>query len=131
MAKKAIKDVDKHVGALIRSRRIVVGFTQTKLAEAIGLTFQQVQKYEKGKNRVGSSRMVQIGNALGLPPEAFFEGASKGRFVTTSGQSMEFINDFVGSEEGHRLMRAFFKVPKGIQHLIVALVQELADGETE
>jgi transcriptional regulator with XRE-family HTH domain len=75
MAKKDIKEVDSHVGALVRDRRMALGMSQTALGEAIGLTFQQVQKYEKGVNRIGSSRLVQIANALKVSPTFFFDGA--------------------------------------------------------
>jgi transcriptional regulator with XRE-family HTH domain len=131
MVKKVIKDVDRHVGALIRSRRLEAGLSQVKLGEAIGLTFQQIQRYEKGSNRVGSSRIVQIANALNVSPETFFKGASKENVTTTIFQPMEFVSDFVGSEEGDRLMKAFVKMPKSIQPLIVSLVQKLADEELE
>jgi transcriptional regulator with XRE-family HTH domain len=60
MAKKAVKAVDLHVGGLVKKRRLALGLTQEKLADRLGITFQQVQKYEKGTNRIGSSRLVQI-----------------------------------------------------------------------
>src|SRR6202050_4784117 len=67
--------VDTHVGQKIRSRRIFLGMSQTEVADAIGITFQQVQKYERGANRVGASRLQQISDALGVSPFYFFEGA--------------------------------------------------------
>lgn len=76
--------IDVHVGFRIRQRRTLLGMSQTKLAEAIGLTFQQVQKYERGANRVGSSRMFQIARALDVPIAYFFE--EMGRGVANAGR---------------------------------------------
>ena len=67
--------VDVHVGLKIRARRNLLGLSQTELADAAGITFQQVQKYERGANRVGASRLMQFSEALGVPPAYFFEGA--------------------------------------------------------
>src|ERR1700720_2609471 len=74
MVKKVINPTDKHVGARVRIRRIMVGMSQEKLGHALGLTFQQVQKYEKGTNRIGASRLQQISNILQVPVSFFFEG---------------------------------------------------------
>jgi transcriptional regulator with XRE-family HTH domain len=68
------KEVDVYVGARIRSKRMLDGMSQEKLGDSIGLTFQQVQKYEKGSNRVGASRLLDIADALGVTPGWFFEG---------------------------------------------------------
>ncbi len=76
--------IDVHVGFRIRQRRTLLGISQTKLADAIGLTFQQVQKYESGANRVGSSRMFQIARALDAPIAYFFEEMGSG--VATRGR---------------------------------------------
>lgn len=74
LAKKAPNPTDKHVGARVRMRRMMLGMSQEKLADGLGLTFQQVQKYEKGANRIGASRLQQIGNILQVPVSFFFEG---------------------------------------------------------
>ena len=70
------RHVDAHVGARVRARRKAIGMSQTALADAIGLTFQQIQKYERGFNRVSASRLFDVGRALGVPPAWFFEGLS-------------------------------------------------------
>lgn len=70
--------VDKHVGAAVRRERTLRGMSQSKLAEAVGITFQQVQKYENGSNRIGASRMWQFAQALGVPVASFFEGLPEG-----------------------------------------------------
>src|ERR1700754_4961781 len=75
MAKKAPNPTDKHVGSRVRMRRMMLGMSQEKLGDALGLTFQQVQKYEKGANRIGASRLQQIAQILQVPVSFFFEGA--------------------------------------------------------
>ena len=75
MIKKAPNPTDKHVGARVRMRRMMLAMSQEKLGDALGLTFQQVQKYEKGTNRIGASRLQQISNILQVPVSFFFEGA--------------------------------------------------------
>lgn len=103
--------VDVHVGALIRSRRKVVGMSQEKLGDAIGITFQQVQKYEKGVNRVGASRLQQISDALGVSPAYFFED------VPSHGVSNNVEKDeavaFIHSHDGLRLARLWMKIGDG------------------
>ena len=73
MLKKAPNPIDKHVGSRVRMRRVLVGMSQERLGEALGLTFQQVQKYEKGTNRIGASRLQQIAGTLQVPVAFFFE----------------------------------------------------------
>lgn len=72
--KKSPHHVDVHVGARIRQQRTLLGMSQEKLGQAVGITFQQIQKYEKGSNRIGASRMWQFAQALGVPVASFFEG---------------------------------------------------------
>ena len=130
MAKKIIKPVDTHVGALVRQRRLELGMSQEKLADAIGLTFQQVQKYEKGTNRIGSSRLMQIANALGVPPTYFFDGAPSA--LKVSAKSQTYLNDvtaFVASDDGVALMKAFAKLPHAVRRSIVALIEKIAENE--
>ncbi len=73
--KKAPNPIDRHVGSRVRMRRILLGMSQEKLGEALGLTFQQVQKYEKGTNRIGARRVQQISTTLNVPPAFSFDGA--------------------------------------------------------
>ena len=77
MAIKTPNPTDKHVGARIRMRRLMLGMSQTALADGLDLTFQQIQKYEKGVNRVGASRLQQIAHILRVPVEFFFEGGAR------------------------------------------------------
>ena len=130
MTKKVAKPVDTHVGALVRQRRLELGMSQEKLGDAIGLTFQQVQKYEKGTNRIGSSRLLQIANALSVPPTYFFEGAPTAVRISAKQQnSMDYVAAFISSKDGGELMKAFVKLPKDVQRSIVNLVDKISENE--
>lgn len=87
MTTKSTTEVDKQVGARIRARRQAINMSQTALGEAVGITFQQVQKYENGKNRVGSSRLAQIANTLDVPVSYLFDG------LDGSGEASDFLAD--------------------------------------
>ena len=97
--------VDTHVGQKIRARRTLLGLSQTELANAAGITFQQVQKYEKGTNRVGASRLQQFSQALGVPPSYFFEGlptVGKKHIAATGGRAIGRLNRFVPGDPRRR-----------------------------
>src|SRR4030081_2807001 len=103
MSTKAPNPVDKYVGSRVRMRRIMLGISQEKLGDALGLTFQQVQKYEKGTNRVGASRIQQISEILQVPVSFLFErgpswAANTGRF--SEGTSPPHVSDFLATSEG-------------------------------
>jgi transcriptional regulator with XRE-family HTH domain len=106
--------VDTHIGQKIRARRTLLGLSQTELADAAGITFQQVQKYEKGTNRVGASRLQQFSETLGVPPSYFFEGAptvGKKQPAPQEGELPESaIVSFLGTREGAALVRAFMAI---------------------
>src|SRR5215469_10059947 len=93
--KKAPNPIDQYVGSRVRMRRLLLAMSQEKLGDALGLTFQQVQKYEKGTNRIGASRLEQISHILQLPVAFFFECALIG-----SALSMAHIDDFVSDSDG-------------------------------
>jgi transcriptional regulator with XRE-family HTH domain len=96
MPRDEINPTDKHVGQRVRMRRLMLGMSQTKLGEALGLTFQQVQKYEKGKNRVGASRLQHISELLQVPVAFFFEGAPHARVrhdAQTDAPSPQYVHD--------------------------------------
>ena len=131
MAKtKGPNPIDIQVGGRMRMRRIAVGMSQEKLATALGLTFQQVQKYEKGANRMGSSRLQQAADVLGVAAAFFFEGAD-GRPHQSDGDALSpaYIDNFVASEEGRRLARAFMRLRPAVRRRIVDLVNVVA-GES-
>ena len=135
MAKKAPNPIDKHVGSRVRMRRMMLAMSQEKLGDALGLTFQQIQKYEKGTNRIGASRLQQISHILQVPVAFFFEGAP-----TLQGQeglrgeapSPAYVSDFLATSEGLALTKAFMRIkqPK-LRRRIVDLVEEIAGGQEE
>ncbi|HEY0234159.1 MAG TPA: helix-turn-helix transcriptional regulator [Afipia sp.] len=133
MSAKTPNPVDKHVGSRVRMRRIMLGMSQEKLGEALGLTFQQVQKYEKGTNRIGASRVQQIGDVLQVPVSFFFDGGpstsiSSEGFAEAS--SPAYVSDFLATSEGIALIRAFTRIedPK-LRRSIVDLVEQMASRE--
>jgi transcriptional regulator with XRE-family HTH domain len=126
---KAPNPIDQHVGSRVRMRRLMLAMSQEKLGFALGLTFQQVQKYEKGMNRIGASRLQQISHILQVPVAFFFEGAPNALAPQGSGSalSMAEIDDFISDSEGLRLIRAFMRIDNAaLRRRIVTLVQEIA-----
>ncbi|MEX0955290.1 MAG: helix-turn-helix transcriptional regulator [Rhizobiaceae bacterium] len=132
--KKKPNPIDVHVGSRIRLRRNMLGMSQEKLGEMLGITFQQIQKYEKGVNRVGASRLQAIASILSVPPAFFFEdapgmdNAPSGGFAEESG--VNYIVDFLSSTEGLRLNRSFVKISDtNVRKKIVDLVESLAGNK--
>jgi transcriptional regulator with XRE-family HTH domain len=124
--------VDAHIGLKIRARRNLLGLSQTELADAAGITFQQIQKYEKGANRVGASRLQQFSDALGVPPSYFFEGAptiGKKQPAPQEGELSEHsIVSFLGTREGAALVRAFMAIKqKPIRQHAIAFLETLKE----
>src|SRR5262245_34218313 len=111
----------------MRMRRIMLAMSQEHLADALGITYQQVQKYEKGANRIGASRLQQISQILQVPVEFFFEGAPNASALTLS---MAQIDDFVSDLDGLRLIRAFMRIDNpALRRSIAKLVQEIAGDD--
>ena len=128
MAKKLPNPIDKHVGSRVRMRRMMLSMSQEKLADAIGLTFQQVQKYEKGTNRMGSSRLQQIANTLQVPVTFFFEGAPGQSKLDGSAPSPAYVSEFLATTDGLALTKAFMQIKDAkLRRSIVNLVEEIAD----
>lgn len=135
--KKKPNPIDVHVGSRIRLRRTMLGMSQEKLGEALGITFQQIQKYEKGTNRVGASRLQNISTILNVPVSFFFEDAPAdvvgGQSGMAEANSSNYVVDFLSSSEGLQLNRAFVKIgdPK-VRRKLVDLVKALAaDSDSE
>ena len=134
--KKKPNPIDIHVGSRIRLRRTMLGMSQEKLGESLGITFQQIQKYEKGTNRVGASRLQNISSILNAPVSFFFEDAPGENRASPAGMeeasSSNFVVDFLSSSEGLQLNRAFVKIsdPK-VRRRIVDLVKALAADADE
>jgi transcriptional regulator with XRE-family HTH domain len=131
--KKAPNPTDRHVGSRVRMRRIMLAMSQEKLGAALGLTFQQVQKYERGANRIGASRLQQMSHILQVPVEFFFEGApdaSAPHGSNGSALSMAQINDFISDSDGLRMIGAFMRIDNAaLRRRIVMLVQEIAGDD--
>jgi transcriptional regulator with XRE-family HTH domain len=134
MSTKAPNPVDKYVGSRVRMRRIMLGMSQEKLGEALGLTFQQVQKYEKGTNRVGASRIQQISEILQIPVSFLFEGGPSGIVGAEGygeGTSPSYVSDFLATSEGLALTRAFTRITDAkLRRCIVEMVEQIAARET-
>ena len=131
MAKKAPNPTDKHVGARVRMRRMMLGMSQEKLGDSLDLTFQQVQKYEKGANRIGASRLQQISHILQVPVSFFFEGAPQTPGQPTAGlseaPSPAYVSDFLATSDGLALTKAFMGIKDAkLRRRIVDLVEQIA-----
>jgi transcriptional regulator with XRE-family HTH domain len=129
MAKKVPNPIDTHVGSRVRMRRLMLKMSQEKLADALDLTFQQVQKYEKGTNRIGASRLQHISHILQVPVTFFFEGAPQLGLRKGHGEAVSpaYLFDFLATTDGLALTNAFLRIknPK-LRRCIVAVVEEIA-----
>jgi len=130
---KRAKPTDQHVGAQIRMRRLMLGMSQTTLGDAVGLTFQQIQKYEKGINRVSASRIQQFAEVLDVPLTFFFDGApgadvQRGRKASAKSMAIpEYVTNFLTSREGQNIMKAFSQISdRKLVRRIVDLAEEVA-----
>jgi transcriptional regulator with XRE-family HTH domain len=131
-AKKAPNPTDKHVGARVRMRRMMLSMSQEKLGDALDLTFQQVQKYEKGTNRIGASRLQQISQILQVPVAFFFEGAPAAQTIgrhegMSEAPSPAYVSDFLATSDGLALTKAFMRIDDSkLRRRIVDLVEQIA-----
>lgn len=122
--------IDVHVGSRVRLRRMLLGMSQEKLGEHLGLTFQQIQKYEKGINRIGASRLFDLAKVLGVPVQYFYEelpvaGDGAGGFAEAPAES--YAVEFLGSREGLELNKAFARISDArVRRSIVELVRAFA-----
>ena len=132
MAKKAPNPIDKHVGSRVRMRRMMLAMSQEKLGDALGLTFQQVQKYEKGTNRIGASRLQQISHILQVPVSFFFDGAPIIAGMpqlegVSEAPSPAYVSDFLATSDGLALTKAFMRIDDSkLRRRIVDLVEQIA-----
>lgn len=131
---KSPNPIDVHIGSRVRLRRMMLKMSQEKLGERLGITFQQIQKYEKGTNRIGGSRMQNIARVLQVPVAFFFEDAPGGSPV--AGEAMGSLSttamvEFLSSAEGVRLNQAFIAIKnKRVRSRIIELMRVIA-GEGE
>jgi len=126
--------VDQHIGARIRLRRLTTNVSQEGLAFELNLTFQQIQKYEKGTNRVAASRLWDIARALDVPVEYFFEGLEHG--IDAKGMSdargEEPVFDLIASPDGAQLAAAYATIDSPrVRRGLIELMRALSDGQTD
>jgi transcriptional regulator with XRE-family HTH domain len=129
--------IDAHVGSRVRLRRMLLGMSQEKLGEHLGLTFQQVQKYEKGVNRIGASRLFDLAHVLGVPVQFFYDdvptsGADSAASTGFADRPAEsYVVEFLSGREGLELNKAFVRIsdPR-VRRSIVELVRALAGEES-
>ena len=132
IAKKVPNPIDRHVGSRVRMRRMMLGMSQEKLGDALGLTFQQVQKYEKGANRIGASRLQQISQILQVPVSFLFESAPSSQRADpleglSEAPSPAYVSDFLATSDGLALTKAFVRIKDAkLRRRIVDLVEQIA-----
>jgi transcriptional regulator with XRE-family HTH domain len=126
-AKTGPHPTDKHVGSRVRMRRMMLGLSQEKVADALGLTFQQVQKYEKGTNRISASRLQQISSVLKVPVPFFFEGAPDQSKIDAKATPANEASEFLATRDGLALAEAFTAIKDAkLRRSIVSLVEGIA-----
>jgi len=124
MSKRSPHKVDTHVGARLRMRRLMLRMSQTKLAEALGLTFQQIQKYEKGTNRIGAGRLQEIADIMEVPISFFFDGTSRSAHQKEA--MPDHVTKLMTTREGLALSRAFAAIEdKKLRQRIVDLIEQI------
>ena len=130
--------VDVHVGSRVRHRRMIIGMSQEKLGEKMNLTFQQIQKYEKGTNRIGASRLFQLSKILDVPVGYFFEDAFANSTPAYAAPGLRepeqegFLLDFINSREGLDLNRAFSKIQDAkVRRRLIDLVRALSEEKPD
>jgi transcriptional regulator with XRE-family HTH domain len=129
--KKQANPVDIQVGNRVRIRRMLIGMSQEKLGELLSLTFQQVQKYEKGVNRIGAGRLYDVSRILGVPIDYFYEGIST-QPANAGEDGAPPVMEFVSSGEGLQLSLAFMKIKDSkVRKRVLDLVKSLAEEEAE
>ena len=134
MPKKQANPIDGQVGNRVRLRRMLIGMSQERLGELLGLTFQQVQKYEKGVNRIGAGRLFEVSRILGVPIDYFYEGVAPltANGLSDNDEASPPVMEFVSSGEGLQLSLAFMKIkdPK-LRKRVLDLVKQMAEDGVE
>lgn len=129
---RSADDVDAYVGSRVRIRRMTLGISQEQLGASLGLTFQQIQKYEKGQNRIGAGRLFRIAQILSVPVQFFYEGlptAEDGEDAEDVTRRTASMQAFLASTEGHALSMAFLKIDDlPTRRRIIDLVSTIAKG---
>jgi transcriptional regulator with XRE-family HTH domain len=131
VARKDTDPLDSHVASRLRTRRLMLGMTQERLAEALGLTVHQVQNYEAGTNRISASRLHQLAHILKVPGAGFFfEGAPSPRGFESRTNVTDFLMTFPTALEDYEMVRAYLRIKDSkLRRCVVVLVQAVADSE--
>lgn len=124
---RMVHAVDTHVGKRIRQRRWLIGMTQQKLAELVGIKFQQIQKYETGANRVSASRLWDIADALGVPVGFFFDGMEDGNRQQQPADGSLVPSDILADKEAMDLVRCYYAIPEEQRRRLFDLARALSD----
>ena len=131
MPKKQANPIDIQVGNRVRIRRMLIGMSQERLGDLLGLTFQQVQKYEKGVNRIGAGRLFEVSRILNVPIDFFYEGVST-QPGASEPEGAPPVMEFVSSGEGLQLSLAFMKIKDAkVRKRVLDLVKSLAEEEAQ
>jgi transcriptional regulator with XRE-family HTH domain len=126
MSPRSPNSTDIHIGKRIRMLRMTRGMSQTDLGERLGITFQQIQKYERGANRVGAGRLQELANLLGVTPAYFFEDGPR---VKPGKSDASETTELLSKKDALALARAFCKIRnRAVRHLLVDFVEHLADN---
>ncbi|MEA2345618.1 MAG: hypothetical protein QOF63_3787 [Thermoanaerobaculia bacterium] len=129
IAARPINPTDKHVGERVRMYRTKAAMTQEALGKQLGITFQQIQKYEKGTNRIGASRLQQISEILSVPVAALFEDLPGAKRNVADNLMNEFV-EFLGTTLGQRLVQGFIKIPdRNVRSHLTRLIESIS-GKT-
>jgi transcriptional regulator with XRE-family HTH domain len=132
VGKQSVNSIDKHVGSRVRMRRNMLGLSQTKLGSAVGVTFQQLQKYEKGINRIGASRLHQIAHVLQVPIAFFYEGAPRlpGHSYSARTEPMPtYVTEFLATPDGLALTKAYSSIKSSkLRRCILHLVEDVTSS---
>jgi transcriptional regulator with XRE-family HTH domain len=132
MSGRSSDPVDRHVGSRVRMRRLMLGLSQSKLADQVELTFQQVQKYEKGSNRIGAGRLYQLSHILDVPVSFFYEGAPRPTGLPSRNRrdapSPSYLIDFLATANGQAMVKAFMRIKRtAVRRNIVRFLEAIAD----
>lgn len=124
-------EIDRCVGLRIRLRRMELGVSQGKLAQALGITFQQVQKYERAANRISASKLYELAHVLKVPPSYFFEGLDERPKLPTESAALLAQADFLMTAEGRELAQLFPRAPARVRRTVLDLVRAVAGIDAE
>jgi transcriptional regulator with XRE-family HTH domain len=126
--RRSVNPIDRHIGQRVRARRLQIAMSQEKLGDKLGITFQQVQKYEKGVNRIGSGRLADIARILGVPVAWFYAGAPGLPDADAAEPALDLYAQIFATREGVRLARAFLAIADPRMRAAIVQVAEAAAG---